>query len=521
MNGGSGNRGKCIITCRDVYSVNKNEGHLLYIPDLDCTNLLPELSDIDCIKLEGRRRPASELDQIIKQIKNGDKSENETGFIYGKKVKDNNLYENINSRTKPIFKGNDLGKISPYDIFMEFKNSKPFKFSKEIHNENVYYVYSEYKKQYSLYEKNLSLDLNIKNQYIEEILYLNYKGSGKTFSDDFGSINDYYEEITIDQLVNKLEKINPKINVYKVKYKRNKEDKYFINADVLNELLKYTEEDYRDVAFANEKVCTNFNGIKNLYLETNDLEVVSKFADHEFVKIIYNIGSKENLKNIKLIVDKFEDKIVYKLPIFNWNSDDLMDYYKQLENKEVMFTKVSQLYKTKDLVFKKKYVDYPIYVWNKKTLSYLKQYNIDIFTASPELSFNQNKEILETVNIQFVIGGKIPLVYTRQCFEHLYGCNGCSFGKSKCMTNKDKEMDFKIICETDHRFIINDIPTLNDFTKQCCDDSMTFRYVAYGHTLTEIEESVEMFKEKDYYSIMMKNSIWEKSYECNLLEGRD
>ena len=519
MNGGSGNRGKCIITCRDVYSIDNNEGHLLYIPDLDCTNLLPELSEIDCIKLEGRRRPAAELDKIIKQIKNKDISKNETGFIYGKKVKDNNLYENINSRTKPIFKGNELDEISPYDIFMEFENNHPLKFSRDLQNENVYYVYSEYKKPYSLYNKNLSLDLTIRDGYIEEILYLNYKGEGKTFSDEYGSLSDYYEEISIDQLVNKIEHIYPSINVYKIKYKRNKDNKYLINKNVLTELLEFTKNDYQDKKIISKK--NNFGGIQKLYLETNDLNVVSKFINQDYVKIIYSIGSKENLKVIDTITEKYGDKIIYKLPIFNWDSEDLTDYYIHLENKEVMFTKVSQLFKTKHLTFKRKYVDYSIYVWNKNALEYLKSYDIDVFTVSPELSFEQNIKIFDNSNIQFIIGGKLPLVYTRQCFDHLYGCMGCTYGKSKCIQNKDKEMDFKIICEKDHRFLISNVPILNDFTKHNCNNLMTFRYVTYGHTLSEIEESVEMFKNNDYYSFMKNNEIWKDSYECNLLEGRD
>lgn len=35
INGGGGNRGKCIITCRDIYSINSNKGHHLYVPDMD------------------------------------------------------------------------------------------------------------------------------------------------------------------------------------------------------------------------------------------------------------------------------------------------------------------------------------------------------------------------------------------------------------------------------------------------------------------------------------------------------
>ena len=64
INGGGGNRGKCIITCRDIYSINNDKGHFLYVPDMDCLNLVSKLNDIDCLKLEGRRRNPEEIRKI-------------------------------------------------------------------------------------------------------------------------------------------------------------------------------------------------------------------------------------------------------------------------------------------------------------------------------------------------------------------------------------------------------------------------------------------------------------------------
>ena len=47
INGGSGNRGKCSILCRDVYEVNSEKGTFLYVPDMNCINLTKELGKID------------------------------------------------------------------------------------------------------------------------------------------------------------------------------------------------------------------------------------------------------------------------------------------------------------------------------------------------------------------------------------------------------------------------------------------------------------------------------------------
>ena len=94
--------------------------------------------------------------------------------------------------------------------------------------------------------------------------------------------------------------------------------------------------------------------------------------------------------------------------MFNWKSQNLLPYLSLLENQEVMFTRFTQLNLCKNIKFKKKYVDYTIYVWNKKTLKYLKDNGIQEFTTSPELSYETNKKIFENDNMQVIIGGKLP-----------------------------------------------------------------------------------------------------------------
>ena len=153
INGGGGNRGKCIITCRDIYSVNNELGHYLYVPDMDHINLISKLNKIDCLKLEGRRRNPKEIASILDQINNKIESNNNSGYLYGTDVKDNHLYENINRRSKPICKASEVKNICDNDICIEFIESIPVKFSKEYNNPNVMYMYSEIKKDYKINKK--------------------------------------------------------------------------------------------------------------------------------------------------------------------------------------------------------------------------------------------------------------------------------------------------------------------------------------------------------------------------------
>lgn len=516
INGGGGNRGKCIITCRDIYSINSNKGHHLYVPDMNCIDLKSKLDGIDCLKLEGRRRNPKEIKEILEKINDDIFDSKSVGYLLGTSIKDNNLYEKINTRTKPFMKARDLENIKENDICLKYENNIPISFSQDYFDDNVMYIYTELKKSYNINKKNISLDLIIENNLIKEILYMNYKGDGKTF---FGNDKNLIE-IDFNKLINLIEKNNSNINIYKIKYQRTDDKKIYINSDVYDGLIKYILKDCENRQY---KIINNNLKLNTLYLDTMDLNVIDKFIDDDFVKIIYDISTINNLKQIEKVISKYGNKIIYKLPMFNWKSEKLMSYLSLLENKEVMFTRFTQLYLCKDIIFKKKYVDYTIYVWNKKTLNYLKDYGIQEFTISPELSYETNKKIFENNNMQVIIGGKLPLVYTRNCFSHLFGCGNCKNNQcnKKNVKNDDKNLDFEILCNDDYRYILNSNPILNDYSKINITQNTTFRYSTLGQSIELIEKSINCFKKENYYKELKNISFWENSYECNLLEGKE
>ena len=516
INGGGGNRGKCIITCRDIYSINSNKGHHLYVPDMDCIDLKSKLDGIGCLKLEGRRRNPKEIKEILEKINNNISSSKSVGYLLGTSIKDNNLYEKINTRTKPFMKARDLENINENDICLKYENNIPISFSQDYSDDNVMYIYTEFKKSYNINKKNLSLDLVIDNNIIKEILYMNYKGDGKTF---FGN-NENLIEIDFNKLINIIEKNNSNINIYKIKYQRTNDKKIYINSNMYEDLIKYILKDCENKKY---KIINNNFKLNTLYLDTMDLNVIDKFINDDFVKIIYDISTINNLKQIEKVISKYGNKIIYKLPMFNWKSEKLMPYLSLLENKEVMFTRFTQLYLCKDIIFKKKYVDYTIYVWNKKTLNYLKDYGIQEFTTSPELSYETNKNIFESNNMQVIIGGKLPLVYTRNCFSHLFGCGNCKNNQcnKKNIKNDDKNLDFEILCNDDYRYILNSNPILNDYSKINITKNTVFRYSTLGQSIELIEKSINCFKKENYYKELKNISFWENSYECNLLEGKE
>ena len=516
INGRGGNRGKCIITCRDIYSINSNQGHYMYVPDMDCIDLKSKLDGIDCLKLEGRRRNPNEIKKVLEKINNNISNSKSVGYLLGTSIKENNLLEKINTRTKPFMKAKDLENINDNDICLKYENNIPIYFSKDYLDDNVMYIYTEIKKSYDINKKNLSLDLIIDNNIIKEILYMNYKGDGKTF---FGN-NENLIEIDFNRFINLIENNNSNINIYKIKYQRVNDKKIFINSNVYNDMIQYILKDCKNKEY---EILSNNIKLDSIYLDTMDLNVIEKFVSDDFVKIIYDISTINNLKNIEKVINKYGNKIIYKLPMFNWKSQNLLPYLSLLENQEVMFTRFTQLHLCKNIKFKKKYVDYTIYVWNKKTLKYLKDNGIQEFTTSPELSYETNKKIFENNNMQVIIGGKLPLVYTRSCFNHLFGCGNCKNNQcnKKDIKNDDKNLNFEILCNDDFRYILNSNPILNDYSKVNTTNNTTFRYSTLGQSIDLIEKSINCFKKENYYEELRKINFWKNSYECNLLEGKE
>ncbi len=516
INGGGGNRGKCIITCRDIYSINNSQGHYLYVPDMDCINLKSKLNGIDCLKLEGRRRNPKEIKEILEKINNNISSSKTAGYLLGTNVKENNLYEKINTRTKPFMKAKNLENINDNDICLKYENNTPICFSKDYLNDNVLYIYTELKKDYDINKKNLSLDFVIENNIVQEILYINHRGDGKTF---FGN-NECLIEINFNKFINLIESINKNINIYKIKYRRINDKKILINSIVYDELVQYILKDCENKEYT---IINNNLKLNSIYIDTADIRVIDKFINDDFVKIIYDISTINTLKNIEKIINRYGDKIIYKLPMFNWESQNLQPYFSLLKNKEVMFTRFTQIYLCNNIKFKKKYVDYTIYVWNKKTLKYLKDNGIQVFTASPELSYEMNKNIFENNNMQVIIGGKLPLVYTRNCFNHLFSCSNCKNNQcnTKKIKNDDKNLDFEILCNDDFRYILNKNPILNNYSKVSITENITFRYSTLGQSLDIIEKSINIFKKENFYDELKKMDFWKNAYECNLMEGKE
>lgn len=519
INGGTGNRGKCINLCRDNYCTKENNGTLLYVSDMNCINLLSELENIDSLKIEGRRRPPKEIENVINEIKSRKSQNIQAGFLYGSNQIDNNMINIMNQRIKPLYKQDEMNEFNNYDVFVTVENNRIISFCKEP-TEDSYYVYTELLKDYIIDKKNYSIELQIKSNVIEEISITNYKGENTIIKSDNKAVSK--KNFDLEQFYEYIQKnIDKEFNIIKIKYIKDKNNNIYIKEDMVPKLLEYFSNQLDKKII--QKQIGYKNKINNIYLQTSDINVVDKFINEKNIKIIYELTSVSDLENIEDLISKYDQKIIFRMPIFNWKSVELTKYYNKLTNQEIMFTRYSQIYDSRNIKFKKKYTDYMVYSWNKKSLQFLLNNNIEEFTASPELSVDQNESIFKNQSLQYIVGGRPTLAYTRNCLKTIFNCDKCNQNNLniKHIHNQSKNLKFLVSCKKDHREIYYSYPILNDYSKFKLLPNRSYRLLTFGFTLNQIEDFINCLNLENYYEIIKDKPEWKNSYECNLIEGRN
>lgn len=518
LGGGSGNRGKCSLICRDLYEANKEKGNFFYVADMNCIELIKNLNFVDCIKIEGRRRYSEELSNTIDEIRMAKSTGQRVGYLWG--LNCNNSFEKINSRQTSSLKISDFSSISKYDVFAKYKNGTPIKFSRNKNGKDVFYMYSEYNSPISSQKQNIYLELRGKDDFIFEIIYGNAKGNTKTFVE-----NESYnsQKLSIRKLINDVKKNRPDLHIYKIKYKRSVSNKYFINKQLYNNLIQYIKQ---DVILEEKRIQNQRFKIKSIMIETQSQEIIDNYIDDAFVKIIYDIGSVYNFKKFNTVCEKYGNKIIYKLPFLNFSNFEMKIFYDLLQDKEVMFTRLSQLEASKEYSFKKKYTDYTIYSWNRSAINFLKnEFAVDEFTASPELSYPQNLKVFNTSKFQYILAGQPIVSYTRQCFKQIYNCKNCIANQAdvKIIKNINKNIKLGITCYPDYRIVRSYRHILNDLSSCSKTESINnLRYITGFDNFDKIVKTIEVLRnEADYYSKLKQTEEWSDSIELNMAFGKD
>lgn len=501
-NGGTANRGKCITMCRNKYLANNTISNLFYVSDLYCLDYVNYIFPIDSLKIEGRRRDTKELKAVVDEIKNHRLSKENNGFIIGSDMLKNKLYEKINSRQKVKFQFDKNLNYDNNDVWVDIENGNYLNYTSSP-SLSSYYLCTEIKSSFKPNMFNISLEIEQNNGYTSKVMLLNAKGEAKYFY----NTNENKKNITlIDEFIENLREIK-QINLYYAKYKKEHQDeKVYISNETADEIKNYILQLYPN----KKSLPTSSTKIENIIVEVTDKNIAKQLSSAG-IKTILNLATNTDLE--KLDVLDYGDNVYFKLPFFNFENKDLLQLCKKLENRNVVFTKMSQIYLLKDLTFKNKISDYLVPVWNTKSKEILKSFGVTKFCSSPELSIKKNRMLFKDEKVIHLLAGNPACAFTRICFKNALDCITCN-GNLKKIKNCDNEMDFLIKCHTDHRTIHYKNKILNCYEKTLPNEC--FRYVSIDESFDEIMTNIVCFKQKNYYETLCKkwkncfqNSLWE------------
>ncbi len=431
----SGNRGRCIGMCRDLYSCNNEMGQFLYPQDINAVGILDQLEKlgVHSVKIEGRMRSKSEISSVISDFKSHTvKSEEKfyTGFLscttpvsgMFHAVNPRIKYSEINVETTE----NDL-LIDDTNRYVFGNDSRGGKFVKNVSTRPL-----------SIDQINLSIKIFVSKQKLIKIDYINTHGERKLFF----LIDTPDKCIYIKELRNKIsqELIG---NLYE------------FSTDVPdNTAVYFSESELKKIIDEINDSCANIEKQESDYLPSCecDFSVITGCADRiEYYKqfgadkIIYNIVSLGDLKKA-LSLSREIDNVYFRLPLIDFNGY-MSDILPLLHRKCVVLTKVSQVQYIEKYDFRDVIADYTMNLWNTYALYYLKKSGIVQFIYHPELSYEYNRTLSQSTGMKgYVISyGKIPVGYSRGCFGECGLCN-CAESSSLTLNNISKGYDVQIIC---------------------------------------------------------------------------
>ena len=188
--------------------------------------------------------------------------------------------------------------------------------------------------------------------------------------------------------------------------------------------------------------------------ETNVAEDCKKLVNMNAECIVFAISKYDELLKV-LELDTKRTQIVYKLPILDFNNG-LDRILPLLKGKDVMVSKIGQIAVARRKGLNIVAGEYTLNVCNGYAEEFIKQLGIDEYTHHPE-NFNHYGSNKNTEVIMF---GRIPLGFSRACWNEVGCCNKRCGNDSFMIHNETKNYDLEILCDNEfgYRTILNKEP---------------------------------------------------------------
>lgn len=431
LDGCSGNRGLCSGPCRELYSLNNNTEFFFEQRKIDASKYIKKLQNIgvSSIKIEGRARTSEEISAMTKYYR---------GIIDGSYKFATNKYDGYLSKefmyNQQISNLKDCS-ISPFSYIYNF-----------YYNKNLY--------KHTIFGMNKKVNGAIKLSFMFDNSFL----IGFFIEDQHGKNTTYnlitnkdtiYNTIEVSQLAHLIGTQLQNILHY-IKSEIPQKTLIKVPINELNEKLMEIKAKFYNSSIVQRKTWENFNITltSNYWYETNNTNTVYELIKKGYHKIIFAFNNVEDLKTVVKVSEKYKN-IVFKLPILVFESN-IIDCLNLLVGKNIMLSKLSQIFFFNSIAYRSISLDYTANIWNKYSTDFAKKMGISMFTAHPELTVEDYFKISNTdnnYNIQYICFAKLPLGFSRCCFSKTDLCSYSCTNSSIRFYNVFGGYDIDFICD--------------------------------------------------------------------------
>ena len=562
LNGGrSGNRGECAQCCRLQYDLIENDkkidtvgNYLLSTKELNTLDNLKEILDTDIVslKIEGRMKSPEYVGYVTrlyrklidnyynkKEMIITDEEKDNLNLLFNREFTTGYLFDNSNIMNikTPNHLGLEIGKVIratkekvyiklTRDLNQEdgirFKNANKGMIVNMLYNEGWLLVNNIPKDFVAVIDNKLGIengDIVLKTVDKKLIDSLNNYKEKKIDIEINVLVSDNNLVITINDIDNNIvESITPvedaknmptseeniknslsklgdsiyNIKMFNINYKQD----IFIPISKLNEIRRnmLQQLDEKRINMNNRKIMINPVRDKTILKETdNNYKINIQVRTEEQLLTCIDNDVDTIYTSDKELYNKYKEltNIFYKTKRV---SNDFIN----IKNGNILATELGSINKySKNNIVN---TDYTLNVVNTKSIELLNKLNINTICLSPELSYNQVKDIMKNkYNVELLVYGKVELMIMKYCplKINLNNCSVCKDNKNKYYLSDKDNNRYRILnnnCITSIMHYKN-TDLINDINKYKELNIYNYRIDLLDETKEEVEKIINRVRE--------------------------
>lgn len=456
LHGCSGNRGRCIGMCRDIYINDTKLGNFLYPRDINGISQLAGLraAGVRSIKIEGRMRSPYEIFEITRNLRSALDGHQQTwsdpyaGYMEDK-YPPPSMFHLVNPRVTPVRGRCVRPQINDLSVAEDhITNKRSYFFGSPPSGSESFFVKSIFAKPFSDTLPNVALKAIFGNG--NELIGLDYITT-------YGERRKLNMNIAPDTTlsVSALQDIIQgaiSANVYEFTCSIPSAEQVLVNIKELHEMLKHLSFDI--ISVHRERVIFNYK------------EDIFSVPSYEHFKLMYSYGARkfivlyEDDALLQKLLHSYGDiEIYWKIPPVSFRFP-VKNIVRTLimNNQKIFISRLPQICLLSDYSYHNIILGYGANIWNSSCLNTLSKMGINNIVISPEIKLETYERMLNSCkfNPYIIYFGRIPIALTRGCFKEVGICNRHCNSNSSHLVNYTKDYTLSIYCNKkyDYREIV-------------------------------------------------------------------